>query len=357
MNHLRSRLITDLDELTDYETRWERIREVSGGPIYASHALSCTWLSVFQGILEPRVLVVEDGRDLAGVVPLCTRRVNRARAPFRTVSFIGQEGIFGFNNYKALIEPGRHDVLDEAVRGMGDIGWSMLKTNYMDDDSGNRKFVEKIRSRWQCQMSPPLTSLVMSLPESGSVMGIFGKTTRKNLRHRMNKLERDHGFSLMRVGREDIERSIDTYVKQHLERWGDGSGSLFTDEINIRFMTRLMKVSMDKGFGFAYELLIDGEVAAQNYGFLDGDTARGYLMGMNQKYAKYSPGIILISCLADDLRDRGIRYLDAGAGDEPYKTHLIGEKRPMIGLQASRGPFARLSQMRISNWLEGSSQC
>lgn len=44
---LECSLITSLDELTDYEDRWEALRQETGGTVFSSYGVVSTWFKCF----------------------------------------------------------------------------------------------------------------------------------------------------------------------------------------------------------------------------------------------------------------------------------------------------------------------
>jgi CelD/BcsL family acetyltransferase involved in cellulose biosynthesis len=347
MGALKHTCVTSLEEMASYGTGWERLRKECGGPIYSSYPLTMMWLEAFSQMASPRVIVVEDGGELIGVVPLYVSRHRTAGIPVKTLSLIGQGGYLGFNNIGVLFQPDRGDAVREAVAGIDRLEWNVLNARCMEDTWCVRDFLTTVQASWDWQEYPPLTSVVCPLPDT-DIMECFAKRTKTRLRNHMNGLDKKDRARLVTLTAEGIDDAIDTYVRQHIERWERKGGSIFLDPRNAAFLRDVLKRSMPEGFGFGYQLLIDDTVAAQMFGFLEGEMARGYMMGMNEEFAKHSPGLVIMASAMKDLRGRGIRVMDMGAGMEWYKDHIVGYKVQIKGLRATRGIVSLLSKVASS---------
>ena len=88
-------------------------------------------------------------------------------------------------------------------------------------------------------------------------------------------------------------------------------GSIFSGASELRFYEGDLPCSDSKRKGFICELLVDDEVAAQQFGFIDGETAVAYRIGMDDRFSKYSPGPFA-RMDHGTLRDKGIRSIDLG---------------------------------------------
>ncbi len=345
---MRCVCIESLDELADYEERWEALRKKCVGPIYTSFDLATLWLEAYGKDLTPQILAVEDQGDLVGMAQLYLKRHRTSAISISILSYVGQGGDLGFNNLRVLFEPSRPEVLDRIVVETGKLDWNIMQTSYMEDNWYNRLMVDRLKSSWNTQEIAPVAMTIYPFPESGDILGGFGKKTRSNIHNRMNNLEKADRVKLRPIPVDDLDRAIEIYGEQHIGRWQERGGSIFNERKNFEFLKRVLQVSLNKHFGFAYELLIDDQVAAQTFGFLEGDFARGYMMGMNNDFAKYSPGLLMMTYAMDDLRTKGVRAVDTGAGMEGYKQHMGGYQIPMIGLQAKRGMVSFLSNVANS---------
>ena len=331
-------MITDSKELEAYREPWEALRTECRCSRFLSFDLASLWLEVYDDF-EPRVLVVEDHGEVVGIAPLALRRRSVAGIPVRTLSFIGDDrGRLGLDTNMMLVRQGRSDVMDQLVAGIDDIDWNSMWMYYMEDIDTTHQLMDGIRSRWRYHEYPPDSTITLTIPSTGKVLGNLKRNRRHNIERRIRRVEEEHDVSYREVTESGIEAAAEVYARQHIERWRDRGGSLFQDPRNVRFLGQAMKYALANGFGYGYELLVDGEVAAQTFGYIDGDLAKSYRIGMNDAYANYSPGMVLLNFKLSSLRDRGCTALDLSVtGDGDYKQHFGGVPGRLRGIAASRG--------------------
>lgn len=345
-NGVRHRFITSLDELSDHRERWEDLRRRCGGSLSSSYPLAIAWLEAHDDMVRPCVALIEDGEELVGIAPLASQEYSIHGLRVRTRSMIGDlREKLGLSDLGILCEAGRRDAVAEMFSSLKRDRWNVLRLNLLMSGKANYQLLEMARSSWDCQEMPEASTTILDLPGSGDIEECFGKKTRENVRRDVRRLERDTALQFRSVGEGELDRSIDKYVELHTQRWSMRGGSLFQDADNVAFLKRSMATAFRNGFGHAYELVIDGEVAAQCFGFQEGSSGWGYRTGMDDRFAKYSPGKVLILKTLTDLRDKGIRQFNAGYGNESYKRSLGGRDVSLHGIQARRGTISALARL------------
>jgi CelD/BcsL family acetyltransferase involved in cellulose biosynthesis len=345
---LRSYWLTSIEELADIEYDWEHLRLECKGSIFTSYCLSTLWLKAYRDI-RPRVLVVKDGPDLVGIAPLALIEEKANEAPLRTLTYIagGRKGKLRYNHMCILCKPGKTDVLTSIIKEMRKAGSDSVQLRFMPDSTATREFVSRMQSVSSLEYYSAWPTITCSIPPAGDVMANFGKKTRDNLRYKMRRLEKDERVELRSVSVDGTEESVGIYVQQHIERWKDKNGSMFENPENVAFLKLLVKTSIAKGFGFMNELLIDGRVAAQDFGFFDDELVRLYRGGMDIGFAAHSPGIIVTCYEMETFRQKGISAINFGRGREEYKMHMGGEESSLIGIRYGGG-IARISNLAQS---------
>jgi hypothetical protein len=93
-----------------------------------------------------------------------------------------------------------------------------------------------------------------------------------------------------------------------------------------RFRMDDLRAVADRGWVRSY-LLLAGEEAVAFAQCYQGQQAMIYeIIGYDQRYARYSPGISLLYRMLDGLyADNPPRYLDFGEGEADYKEHLAND--------------------------------
>jgi CelD/BcsL family acetyltransferase involved in cellulose biosynthesis len=344
---LRSFVLRSLDEMPAHEPGWEALRRQCNGTVYSSHILTSSWLQTFERSAKPRIIVVEEEGDIVGLAPLCSYRYKVKGIPIKMLSLVGDmRDRLKLSTNSLLYLPGRADVLERILKEIKKLDWSFLWTINMERTPEIDRYIDEVREAWYPIEAPGKNLVTVTLPPEGDVTSGFDKNAKKNLQKNMRKLERDgHQARLKTLVVEDIGQAVELYARQHIERWGSRGGSYFRDPENVSFLKLALRAAMRQGGGFAYELLIDGKVAAQNFGFVDGNQAYSYRTGMDDQFMKYSPGWMIRQLDLADLRDRGVERCQIGAGNEHYKQELGGEMTPLVGIGAARGTVSMLARL------------
>ncbi len=344
---MKATLIVAPEEISEHEDRWEALRRECGAGIYSSNFLTRAWFQAYGDHASPRIILIEENGDLVGVAPLAVKVQHVGGMPIRTLGLVGRvDSCLFVSPSTVMYRPGREDVLDRMMEEIRKLDWSLFNAIYTENIECGAHFIDQVEHRWHAEPHAAGNIRVLDLPAEGDIADLFDKGARKNFFKRARGLERDgHHANLRSLSVEDIDRAVDEYARQHIERWEAKGGSYFRNPENVRFLKTAFTSALMRRKGFAYELLIDDSIAAQNFGFVDGDQAYSFRLGMNNEFMKYSPGWMIKHLDLTDLRDHGVRRCQIGIGDESYKSDMGGRETPVIGTRATRGAMAMLSRL------------
>jgi len=336
---LRTSLVEDPKELADHEERWEALRHEAGGTIFSSNLMVRTWLSSYRGSVGSRVILIEDKGELVAAAPLAIHVHRIGMVPIKVLSLAG--GVTGklyLGTNSVLCRPGRDDALDLMMSEIKRMDWSLLSSLNMLDSWSSRAYRQMVADRWHEVSAPPMKMYTVTIPDKGEIVDLFSKNSRRNIKKDLKHLkDRGSKVTFNNIPLEDIPRAVDIYAMEHIERWGPKGGSYFRDPENVKFLSTIVQEALSRGCGFAREILIDGEVAAQNFGFMEGGTENSYRVGMNNAFTEHSPGWLIKLYGLEAARSSGIRQHVLGVGNEEHKSHMGGEETTLLGIRASRG--------------------
>lgn len=343
-------MLTSLEDLDQYEKAWEGLRVNCHAPIFSSYHLTKLWLKSFHESVQPQVVIVEDKGEVVGVAPLCSHRHSAVGIPVRTLSMIGSgrhESLVGYSILGLMVKDADERVAREMIRGLRKAKWNLMLLFDLEPNPVTALCLDIILAELDGQPSPGTNNIFYEFPPDGGVEANFGRHTRKVLRGIRRGLEREGRMQFRTVSSvEGAEAAMRLYVEQHAERWAKKGGSMFRDARNAHQLVETGKLAYEKGIGAIYELLIDGEVAAQVFSLFDFDIARGYRIGMIDKFREYSPGKLTMMLAMEDLRSRGFKGLDLLRGTEDYKYHMMTHERTLPAVQAQRGSLQMMSKVR-----------
>ncbi len=345
----RCTCVTSLDELKDFEGPWESLRKESGGSIFTSYRMSRAWLSSYEGIVEPRVMIAEESGEVVGIVPMAIKQHRVSGVPVRMVTLVGDGDLMlCLNTLSPLIRPGREDILEALIRSIRSLDWNLLRANFMEDTQGSKALLKRLGSDRESLEQRSSRSIVISLPSTGDIAEVFEKETRRDLYRVLRKNERETKVSFRTISSDRLDEAVDMHAQQHIQRWGAKGGSIFEHPDNIIFLKKAVSEALDGGYGFGRELLIDDQIAAQLFVFLENGTVFAYRTGMNNSFHNRSPGLVLMHQVMNEVRDEGNKVFNLGEGDERYKDYLGGKGATLLGGEIKRGLVSLLSTIRGS---------
>jgi Acetyltransferase (GNAT) domain len=166
-------------------------------------------------------------------------------------------------------------------------------------------------------------------------------STRKKLRQDWNRLSA--------LGTVDIvndrtpggaREAFETFLTLEAESWKGAQGTaLLCDKHDAAFVRRLIRDLAEQRHASVALLRIDGRTIAAQVLMYCGATAYTWKTAFNAEYAKYSPGVLLIDKVTDDLFSTpGIDAIDSCAAEESFMAQLWAGRRNMVDLLVDVGP-------------------
>ncbi len=146
----------------------------------------------------------------------------------------------------------------------------------------------------------------------------------KRCQSKMRKLEREAG-----PVRLEIHRPDETALRQLLAWRGAKYQSRHSDEVLGGILQSVMRVENIHCRGTLSVLHAGEQVVAGHMGVRSASTWHWWVPAYNPQFDKYSPGLIMLLKMAENMAQAGVRIIDFGRGDQDYKTHL---KTGAIGL-------------------------
>lgn len=154
----------------------------------------------------------------------------------------------------------------------------------------------------------------------------------RELRYRVNKLKKQENaeFEVL-TDDTDLEHWVEEFCQAHVLRWANTpTPSAFRDPERGRFLLDCLHAWNQDGILVRFAV----KVARGRVGFVVGLREENSLIHhsttFHPDYWKFSPGKALIHFMGQWMRDNGLRLLDFGDGNEPYKydvanrEHILG---------------------------------
>lgn len=343
-------VIDSTDDLSLVQAEWEALRKACRGSIFTSFDWAVEWLRHFDRIALPRVVMVEEDDELVGLAPFVVMEHRAMGIKMKKLSMVGNgAGVAGLYDLGIMVKDAREDVLDAIVEAMEELDWNVLHLNELREDGVNRALRERVADRWETDEPVHIPCPRTDLPSDGEVLEVVSSRTRRTIRKAIAQLEAESRIGYRTVDLpEETAEAAGLYALQHMERWEEKGGSIFSNENLSSFLKDVMRATAEEGRGVIYEVWIDGSLASQMLCLEDGDLMRAYRVGMSNRFSELSPGNLVAYYAMQEAQHAGFVQFDFGAGPEEFKYRLGAKDVPLMRIQAKRGTvraMARISSL------------
>jgi hypothetical protein len=168
--------------------------------------------------------------------------------------------------------------------------------------------------------------------------GWLALTNKESLKRHTNRARRTLDYRVEHRNADCDDALLEEIARLHVERWAfDGHASALAD---VRRLDQY-RVSRRR---WIVTVIRDGEtLMAAHVGFRFGGTLWWHTPAINIRYLDWSPLQILLRETALECQRLGIRRLDFGLGDEPYKDRFANAEHPVWNWFIPASPRAWLA--------------
>jgi CelD/BcsL family acetyltransferase involved in cellulose biosynthesis len=345
---MKSTVIDTIEQMDQYKEEWDLLRQECHASIFSSFDFTRLWLNAYRSAFTPQMILIEDRGKLVGAAPLCSHKYSTAGLPVRGLIMIGNgANILGYSLETVMARDDDKEAVREMVRALSRSRWNLMQVSDIDPLPASLRFLDLIKQEFEWQPYHESFNLMYEFPPEGDIGARFATRTRTSLRSARRGLEKEGRLQFRAVRTvEEAEAAMRLYVDMHVDRWAKKGGSIYRDPRNARLLVEMGKLVVGAGTGAIYELLIDGEIAAQIMSFFDGEMVRAYRIGMNDKFSDYSPGKLAIMLCMESQRAQGYKSMDLLHGNEPYKNFMKTHERSLLALQVKRGSLRAIAKVR-----------
>jgi CelD/BcsL family acetyltransferase involved in cellulose biosynthesis len=297
----RSAIIENLQDLQCIRPLWEELQSQPGMTMFQSYAWNATALRVFAQREIPRMVYVESDAGVTLVPSVVGRRCK--------VHLAG-EALF---DYRAALVAGDQSLLARAWERIADWGLR-FETKAFRGDSANQ---------WNA----------LEMKFFANAPRLSAKTCADDFVASHNRLGRfSRKFRRQGVEMRRHSGANGALVRHVYEMKAQQDSSLFRDPLRREFMQAITAQSTTHCEIFTYESAC--ELVAALVTFRDGNVRRFYTTYFDQRWAKQSPGqVLLFEATADSLRE-GLEC-DYMTGEYLYKNRFADSMVPLYEVQAN----------------------
>ena len=123
---------------------------------------------------------------------------------------------------------------------------------------------------------------------------------------------------------------------------------VFAYDWTVRLLERI-HATQDRSFaGLLSTLYVGDELAAAHIGMRSATQLHYWFPAHSHKFAKYSPGLILLTRMIEEVGGLGIRTIELGRGDYDYKRRFANHAIPVAqGSVITPSSYALIHRMRV----------
>jgi CelD/BcsL family acetyltransferase involved in cellulose biosynthesis len=171
---------------------------------------------------------------------------------------------------------------------------------------------------WRITREPQNPCPVLDLAGGGRWPDAVPKRRRDQVRHALNAAARQGHVTIETAS--DPSSFLDSLERLHALRWAlRYEAGVLADQRTTTFHRDAARRLNEAGLLRAFVLAIGGEVAACHYGFAAKGEAFYYIGGFHPRFARQSPGTILVGHAIKNAKAEGCRHFSFLRGGEPYK--------------------------------------
>ena len=255
-----------------------------------------------------------------------------------------------------LIEAGREDDFWRALLGWCDANAGPALFLHLPQLDADGPIFEALRRVTKAENRPAaivqheMRAMLQSdkSPDAYLAASLSGKK-RKELRRQYRRLAEEGTlrFERQREGA-DLERWIEAFLKLEANGWKGREGSALASDCRTgRMFADMLHGAAEAGVLERLALILDGRPIAMLVNFLTPPGAYSFKTAYDERYARFSPGVLLQRENLDLLDDPQIDWCDScAAPDHPMIDRLWNERRAMVRVSVALGGQARRALAR-----------
>ena len=313
---LRSATIENLQDLERIRSLWEELQAQPEMTMFQSYVWNTTALRVFAQRETPRLIYIENDAGAALVPSVVGRRCGKVH--------LAGEALF---DYRTSLVVGDSSVLTPAWKQIAEWGMPFEVKAFRGD---------RVKDAW----SPLEVKFFANAPRLSASADADEFVRSRNRLGRFTRRFRRAGIEYHKHSGANRPLVRHIYEKKAEQ---DASMNLFCDPLRREFMQVIAALPESQCEIFTYESA--GELVAALVTFRDGGVRRFYTTYFDQRWAKDSPGqVLLFEATAESLRE-GLEC-DYMTGEYMYKNRFADSMVPLYQISATPEELRCAAQRR-----------
>lgn len=307
---------TSFDEIDELSKEWRTLCDQNGR--YAEPFFQPEWFLSFARAFEKghplHLVTTRQNGLLAGILPLVSCRSFFSRIPARTLRSLSGIHSCRFDlvhREKSPVEPA--SAMWKTLRDY--TGWDVIEALDVPSDGSFMHILAHARndgfltSTWPTRKSPYLL-LPQNTSDPFQNCPTQFKSYRSRLKSKLRKLEQC-GAVTFRSYTTDYQDALTQFFALESSGWKGARGSSIALNLAlIRFYSLIAEECARRGTLCMYSLLLDSKPIAMHLGLLMSDSYFAPKVAYDERFAKFSPGQLLVKHVIADLCQRGAHRYD-----------------------------------------------
>jgi len=325
----------DLVRASGGSDQWNRLVDAS---VYPNVFLRWEWVNAwwkwFGDGRRLQLVVVRNGPDLVGIVPLYVARPGGLGVRPKTLAFIGAGGPTCPEYLGPIVRREFVDeVIDHVVRYLSSPSADWDAIEFLDsapDDEGTQAFIGQLAQRYPTVQTPGEACPYIELPESfDSLIGRLSRRGRQRRRWEIRRAREKHDAQLDFADQaERLDEAFDAMVElSAASRRRKGEPCPFDNPAYAAFHREVIEHLLPEGIAKLTLLRLEGRPAAFQYGFVYQGKYYYFQTGFDTALDKVSPGGVLFLLMCEHLIEQGVSEFDCLRGDHAYKQYFAKDAR------------------------------
>jgi CelD/BcsL family acetyltransferase involved in cellulose biosynthesis len=331
--------ITTIEEFLPLRDEWDRVLESSDSDcVFLTHEWLATWWKYLAEDRRLSIVMVRDGGELIGILPVAERAPQPARMMPRVLEFLGA-GVIGSDYLDVIVRAGRErEVMGALAEHLHKRGLMLQLSQLRSGSCAAALLAEDLRERgWSAAETKlnvcPYIDLRGHTWET--YLATIGSNIRKNINRYLRHLPKTFDMRMECTKSVDGARAaLDATIDLHHKRWGTrGVSEAFQSEAVVAFHREFVQLAAERGWLRLLVLWLDGKAASALYGLHYGPAFYFYQSGFDPAYSKHSVGVATMGLTIKMAIEEGASEYDFLHGDEEYKFHWAGGVRDLTRLE------------------------
>ncbi len=294
---------------------------------FASPQWTRPWVSHWQDIGEPWVLVVQEHERTVGLAAFVLRR----RGPIRFLQGLGT--VVG-NYWDVIAAPEERDAVARSVAAelrRRSAEWDALILDRLPDASVLESAARAAGLR--LDQAEPTPCPGMALPNSyEDYLSGFSSSGRQRFRRRARPI--DDGTLTIRsvTSPTELSAAVEHWSEMRARWWQERGLEMnpeHSSERFLRFTREAISAMVPAGLAVVWEVLSSDEVIGVSINFVDDRTFYYWLSGFDPRAERLRPGHAVIAHSIRWSIESGRTYYDFMIGGEPYKYEYGADQRTL----------------------------